>query len=514
VTGNLYIGGKGVARGYLHQPDLTTERFPQHPFKPEERIYFTGDLARYRKDGAIEFLGRSDHQVKVRGFRIELGEIENCLQQHPDLAQAVVHPQGEQLIAYLITKDETQPDVTALRNHVQESLPAYMVPHRFLFLDAYPLTPNGKVDRKALPDPAKFALSSDNYVPPRTPIEEALVTIWENLLNVPRVGIEDNFFELGGHSLLATQLVSRLRQTLNVELPLRSLFEAGTVAALAKVVTQAQDAPVAPRIQVVDSTEAKPLSFSQQRLWVLDQLEPNLTAYHIPAVIRLEGTLDTATLQAAFNQLMDRHDSLRTTFAVNPEGDPVQVVHEAVPLAMPVTAVPEADVPELLKEIVNRPFDLTTPPLLRVELLQVQPDNHLLVIVIHHIISDGWSMNVLVQEIATLYHAFRAGQPNPLPALPIQYPDFAAWQRSWLQGEVLEQQLSYWQQRLAGAPATLDLPTDFPRPTTQSYRGAIYRHDLPPGLSQHVIHFSRQANATPFMTLLAAYQLLLARYAG
>ncbi|MAT97567.1 MAG: non-ribosomal peptide synthetase [Anaerolineaceae bacterium] len=514
VTGNLYIGGKGVARGYLHRPDLTAERFPQHPFKPEERIYFTGDLSRYRSDGSIEFLGRSDHQVKVRGFRIELGEIENSLQQHPEIAQAVVHPQGEQLIAYLIAKGEEQPDVTALRSHVQETLPAYMVPHRFLFLEAYPLTPNGKVDRKALPDPAKFALSTDNYVPPRTPIEEALVNIWENLLNVPRVGIEDNFFELGGHSLLATQLVSRVRQTLGVELPLRSLFEAGTVAALAKVVTQAQDAPVAPRIQVVDSADAMPLSFSQQRLWVLDQIEPNLTAYHIPAVIRLEGTLDTETLQAAFNELIARHDSLRTTFAVNPDGDPIQVVHDDVPLEIPVTAVSEADVPETLKEIVKRPFDLTIPPLLRIELLQVQPDNHLLAIVIHHIIADGWSMNILVQELATLYHALRAEQPNPLPALPVQYPDFAAWQRSWLQGEVLAEQLAYWQQRLAGAPATLDLPTDFPRPAMQSYRGAIYRHDLPHDLSQHVIHFSRQANATPFMTLLATYQLLLARYSG
>ncbi len=514
VTGNLYIGGKGVARGYLHQPDLTAERFPQHPFKPEERIYFTGDLARYRKDGSIDFLGRSDHQVKIRGFRIELGEIENSLQQHPDLAQAVVHPQGEQLVAYLIAKGEIQPDVATLRDHVQETLPAYMVPHRFLFLEEYPLTPNGKVDRKALPDPAKFALSADNYVPPRSPIEEALVTIWENLLNVPRVGIEDNFFELGGHSLLATQLVSRVRQTLNVELPLRSLFEAGTVAALAKLVTKAQDAPIAPRIQVVDSAAAKPLSFAQQRLWVLDQIEPNLTAYHIPAVIRLEGTLSVETLQVAFNELTARHASLRTTFAVNPEGDPIQVVHDDVSSEIPVTAVSETAVPEMLKEIVKRPFNLTSPPLLRVELLQIQPDNHLLVIVIHHIISDGWSMNILVQELATLYHAFNAGQPNPLPALPIQYPDFAAWQRNWLQGDVLEQQLAYWQQRLTGAPVTINLPTDFPRPTMQSYRGAIYRHDLPHDLSQHVIQFSRQANATPFMTLLATYQLLLARYSG
>ena len=514
VTGNLYIGGVGVARGYLHRPDLTEERFPQHPFKPEERIYFTGDVARYRRDGRIEFLGRSDHQVKIRGFRIELGEIENSLQQHEAIGQAVVHPQGEQLVAYLIAKGDEQPDTAALRAHVQESLPTYMVPHRFLFLDAFPLTPNGKVDRKALPDPANFALRSDNYVPPRSPIEEALVTIWQNLLNAPQVGIEDNFFELGGHSLLATQMVSRVRQTLNVELPLRALFEAGTIADLAKVVTQAQDTPIAPAIEVVDSADAKPLSFSQQRLWVLDQLEPNLAAYHIPAVVRLKGTLQTDTLQAAFNQLLARHDALRTTFAVNSAGDPIQQVHDDVPLELPIIAVAEADVPTMLKDIVKRPFNLSTPPLIRVQLLQVAEDDHLLVIVMHHIVSDGWSMNILVREIATLYHAIQADYPNPLPDLPIQYPDFAAWQRNWLQGEVLEQQIGYWQQRLTGAPDTLNLPTDYLRPTMQSYRGATYRHDLPTDLTQRVIQFSRHANATPFMTLLAAYQLLLARYSG
>jgi amino acid adenylation domain-containing protein len=514
VTGNLYIGGVGVARGYLHRPDLTAERFPQHPFKPAERIYFTGDVARYRKDGRIEFLGRSDHQVKIRGFRIELGEIENSLQIHPAIAQAVVHPQGEQLVAYLIARGAEQPDVATLRNHVQESLPAYMVPHRFLFLDAYPLTPNGKVDRKALPDPAKFALGTGSYVPPRSPIEETLVTIWQQLLNVPQVGIEDNFFELGGHSLLATQMVSRVRQTLNVELPLRALFEAGTVAALAQIIARSQNAPAAPRIQVIDSREARPLSFAQQRLWVLDQLEPDLAAYHIPAVVRLEGSLDAATLQAAFAQVMARHASLRTTFAVNPDGEPIQVVPESVSLDIPVTAVTEADVPELLKELVKRPFSLTSPPLMRVELLQVSATNHLLVIVMHHIISDGWSVNILVREIATLYHAIRSGYPNPLPELPVQYPDFAAWQRGWLQGDVLAQQIDYWRQRLTGAPATLNLPTDFPRPALQSYRGATYRHNLSGELTQHVIQFSRSANATPFMTLLAAYQLLLSRYAN
>ncbi len=514
VTGNLYIGGVGVARGYLHRPDLTAERFPQHPFKPEERIYFTGDVARYRRDGRIEFLGRSDHQVKIRGFRIELGEIENSLQTHPAIAQAVVHPQGEQLVAYLIARGAEQPDVAALRNHVQETLPAYMVPHRFLFLDAYPLTPNGKVDRKALPDPAKFALNAGSYVPPRSPVEETLVTIWQQLLNVPRVGIEDNFFELGGHSLLATQMVSRVRQTLSVELPLRALFEAGTIAALAQIVAKAQESPVAPAIKVIDSADARPLSFAQQRLWVLDQLEPDLAAYHIPAVVRLEGNLEPTTLQAAFDEVMARHDSLRTTFAVNPDGEPIQVVHESVPLEIALTAVTEAEVPELLQELVKRPFALTTPPLMRVALLQVSPTDHLLVIVMHHIVSDGWSVNILVREIATLYHAIRSGYPNPLPELPVQYPDFAAWQRGWLQGDVLAQQIDYWRQRLTGAPATLNLPTDFPRPAMQSYRGATYRHNLSSDLTQHVIQFSRNANATPFMTLLAAYQLLLSRYAG
>ena len=515
VTGNLYIGGTGVARGYLHQPDLTAERFPTHPFKPEERIYFTGDIARYRRDACIEFLGRSDHQVKIRGFRIELGEIENSLQQHDALAQAVVHPQGEQLVAYLIVNQaDSQPDVGALRAHVQETLPAYMVPHRFLFLDSFPLTPNGKVDRKALPAPFSFAQRTDNYVPPRSPIEEALVTIWQNLLNVSQVGIEDNFFELGGHSLLATQLVSRVRQTLNVELPLRALFEAGTIAALAKIVTETQKTAVVPTIKVIDSEEATPLSFSQQRLWVLDQLEPNLTAYHIPAVVRLKGDLYPDVLQEAFQQMAKRHAALRTTFAVNPAGEPVQQVHEDETIDIPVLVVDEDEIPAQLKNIVKQPFNLSTPLLIRVRLLQVAADDHLLVIIMHHIISDGWSMNILVREIATLYHAIYKGYPNPLPELPIQYPDFAVWQHNWLQGEVLSEQISYWQQRLADAPATLDLPTDYPRPAIQSYRGAIHRHTLPTHLTQRVIQFSRQANATPFMTLLAAYQLLLARYSG
>ena len=515
VTANLYIGGTGVARGYLHRPDLTADRFIEHPFKPNERIYLTGDVARYQRNGRLEFLGRSDHQVKIRGFRIELGEIENNLQQHPAISQAVVHPQAEQLVAYLICKaGAAQPDVTALREHIQQSLPAYMVPHRFVFMEAYPLTPNGKVDRKALPNPADLTINTGNYVAPRSPIEEALVTIWQDLLNAPQVGIEDNFFELGGHSLLATQLVSRVRQTLNVELPLRALFEAGTIADLAQIIAQAEDKPLAPPIAIVDSADAKPLSFAQQRLWVLEQLEPNLAAYHIPAVVRLEGELDTETLQTAFNQLLARHAALRTTFAINPEGEPIQQVHEDVVLAIPITPTKEDDVADQLKLIVKRPFSLQTPPLIRVELLQVAADDHLLVIVMHHIVSDGWSMNILVREIATLYHALAGNYPNPLPQLPIQYPDFAAWQRSWLQGEVLQEQLDYWQQRLANAPATLDLPTDFPRPAMQSYAGATYRHNLPTGMSEHIIQFSRQANATPFMTLIAAYQLLLARYSG
>jgi amino acid adenylation domain-containing protein len=527
VAGDLYIGGVGLARGYLNRPDLTAEKFISDPFSvtPGARLYRTGDLARYLPDGNIEFLGRRDHQVKIRGFRIELGEIEAALGRHPAMQQAAVlaredTPGEKRLVAYVVA--QSTPD--ELRRFLKDMLPDPMVPAVFVLLDTMPLLSNGKIDRLALPAPDRSRPELDkSFVAPRTPVEELLAEIWAGVLDIERVGIHDNFFDLGGHSLLATQLVSRAREAFQVEIPLRRLFEIPTVAGLAESIEAARRAGqylLAPPILPVPRQGDLALSFAQQRLWFFDRLEPGLSAYNLPAAIRLAGRLNFAALEQSINEIVKRHETLRTTFG-EAGGRPMQVIAPSLKIELPLIdlrALPaserDSEVRRLVTAEAQRPFDLSQGPLLRATVLQLSDEEHVGLLTMHHIVSDGWSAGILIREVATLYFAFCTGGASPLPALPIQYADFACWQRQALQGQFLEAQIAYWMERLAGAPAAIDLIADHPRPAMQSFRGAHQSRVLPKHLQQGFKSLSRQAGTTQFMTFLAAFKVLLHRYSG
>ncbi|MGZ3457554.1 MAG: amino acid adenylation domain-containing protein, partial [Archangium sp.] len=526
VPGELYVGGWGVTRGYLGRPELTAEHFVPNPFgtQPGARLYRTGDLVRHRADGNLEYLGRLDLQVKLRGHRIELGEVEATLAQHPSVREVVVvvredSPGDKRLVAYLQGEGLESRE---LRSFLQRKLPEYMVPTAFVVLEALPLTSNGKVDRKALPAPEAERLVEGTLAAPRTPAEELLAGIWARVLGVERVGIHDDFFELGGHSLLATQVVARIRDTFQVEVPLSLLFAAPTVARLAERMEEARArqgvraAPLCPS----DRNGPLPLSFAQQRLWFLDQLEPGGHAYNIPVALHMRGALDVRALQRGFDELVRRHESLRTSFG-SEAGQPLQVISPAAPLRLDVvdlTCLPsserEAEARRLAEVEALAPFDLARGPLLRTTLLRLQSTEHLLLLTMHHIVSDGWSMGLLVREMAALYEAFRAGEPSPLPELTLQYADYAAWQREWLRAEALEAQRSWWLQRMEGAPQALELPTDKPRPAVRSHRGALFRTTFSPRLTGALHTLGRREGATLFMTLLAGFQVLLSRYSG
>jgi amino acid adenylation domain-containing protein len=527
VTGQLYIGGDGLARGYLGRPGLTAERFIPHPYAETagERLYATGDLARQRPGGHIEFMGRIDTQVKVRGFRVELGEVEAILAEAEGVRECVVVAQedeagGKRLVGYVVGDGELS--AAELRRVLKERLPEYMVPSEFMQLLEMPLTANGKVDRCALPAPDGTRSGTDTeYVAPRTPTEEVLAGIWAGVLGVERVGIKDNFFELGGHSMQAVQLVSRLRAAFGADISLRVLLLSPNVAELARRIEsalQSGDNLEAPPIERVPRDGALQLSFAQQRLWFLHQLDPESAAYNIPEAIRLRGTLDTIALERSLQEIVRRHEVLRTTFSMH-EGRPVQHVNAAQDLSLPFLnlsdlepARREEQVRRIAEEERLRPFDLGSGPVVRAHCLKLAGDEHVLLVVMHHIVADGWSMGVLIRELSTLYRAFASGEPSPLPELEIQYADYAHWQRSWLQGELLEQHLAYWRGKLAGVPPLLELPADRPRPPLPSYRGARYAFALPAALSAAVKELSRSEGTTPFMTLLAAFQTLLHRY--
>ena len=440
VPGELFIGGDGLARGYLSRPDLTAERFLPDPFSsaPGARLYRTGDLARWRTDGVLEFLGRIDNQVKVRGYRIELAEVESALLAHPSVREAVALvredvPGDKRLVAYVVTYHPEQTlDAGMLRSFLQQRLPEFMLPSAFVRLEALPLTSNAKVDRKALPAPDGALASTAEYIAPRGETEQRLATVWSEVLRVERVGLHDNFFTLGGHSLLATQVVSRIRAVFDVELPLRSLFEAPTLEALARTIeTSTRSTPALPPLRPVSREQPLPLSFAQQRLWFLDQLVPDSALYNMPAPLRLEGTLDTAALERSLSELVRRHEVLRTTFP-SESGQPLQVIAPAAPLALErvdLSALPaaekETEAHRLLGEECRRPFSLARGPLLRALLLKLSDTEHVLLLNMHHIVSDGWSMSVLAREVAALYEAFSQGKPSPLPELPVQYADYA-----------------------------------------------------------------------------------------
>ncbi|RPH56883.1 amino acid adenylation domain-containing protein, partial [bacterium] len=529
VPGELLLGGVGLARGYLGRPDLTAAAFVPDAFGPEPggRLYRTGDLVRHLPDGDVEFLGRIDHQVKLRGFRIELGEIEAVLTRHPSFHECVVlaredTPGTSFLAAYVTGSPDAPPQPEELRAFLGARLPEYMVPPAFVVLDALPLNPNGKVDRKALPAPERAGGEAEGRVAPGDLVEELLAGIWAEVLGIERVGVGSNFFELGGQSLLATQVVSRIRGVLGVNLPPRTLFEAPTVTELARAVREArcEEIPPAPPVTPVPRESALPLSFAQQRLWLVDQLAPDSPAYSMPAAVRLHGELPAGVLERVFAEIVRRHETLRTTFASHEDG-PVQAIAPEPRPQLPLvdlSGLPdderEARARRLAREEARRPFDLQRGPLLRLTLVRLGEQDHLLLLTMHHIVSDGWSVGVFIREMTALFAAFSRGLPSPLPELPVQYADFAVWQRTWLQGEALEGQLAFWKNQLAEAPRTLELPTDRPRPAVQTFRGATRLTVLPPQLSDRVRELCRREGATPFMVLLAAWAVLLGRHAG
>ena len=528
VSGELYLGGAGLARGYVNRAELTAEKFIPNPFsgKEGERLYRTGDRGRWRSDGTLEFMGRLDDQVKVRGYRIELGEIEAALLECAGVEQAVVvvredHVGDKRLMAYVVKHDEPGSNSADLREYLHKRLPEYMVPGIIVRLGEMPLTPNGKVDRKALPSPELVNGRGRSRSAPRSAEEEILSGIFAEVLKLDRVGVEQNFFEAGGHSLLAMQVISRVRSAFNMELPLRALFEAPTVAGLAERVRSLRGTGqmAAPPIIRVSREGDLPLSFAQQRLWFLHQLEPESVVYSVPVGIRLRGELNRQVLIQSLNEMMRRHEVLRTHFVFK-DGRPVQVIAGEVELKIKeidlrgmAEVEREAEALRLWREEVARPFDLGCGPLLRASLLQLAEQEYLLLAIMHHIVSDGWSTGIMIKELSQLYQAYVKGEESPLAELPVQYGDYAVWQREWLQGEVLEEQLKYWRKQLAEMEP-LDLPTDHPRPAVMNQRGVARTFTIGKQLSEQLKELSQREGVTLFMVLLAGLQVVLSKYAG
>lgn len=534
VTGELYVGGAGVARNYQHRPDLTAERFIPNPFALEkgERLYKTGDRVRYLKNGNIEYLGRIDQQVKIRGYRIELGEIESALKHHPRVRAAVVVQQGDvqeekKLIAYLVLKQMDDYIVPQIRTFLRDQLPEYMVPSAFAVLETLPITTNGKLDQRMLPviheDPSGYA-----GVTPQTPVEEIVADIWMQVLHLSKVSVQDNFFDLGGHSLLATQVISRLRAIFQIDVPLKQLFAFPTIQGLARFIDLALQGPpeqgdcslFLPEIVVASDREKIPLSFSQQRLWFLDQFETGNSAYNITMAFRIKGTLDLPALQQTCREIIFRHEILRTSFRMLDEY-PQQVISAVSTVAqLPVgvvdlsqlsRAMQEAEKAKCLHEAGNYPFDLAHGPLLYLILLHLE-DEYTFIISMHHIIFDGWSQGIFFQEVSLLYRTFLNRQGAPLAPLPIQYADYAIWQRSETYRKILEKQLGYWKNKLEGAPSTIAIFTDHPRPPRQTFKGATLLFQLPQELIGELRIFCKEENITLFMLFLAVFNILLYRY--
>ena len=518
VAGELYISGAGLARGYLGRAGLTAERFVADPFGPAgSRMYRTGDLARWRADGVLDFLGRADAQVKLRGFRIEPGEIEAALLEHATVGQCVVvaredQPGHKRLVAYVVGSGDGEVDAAVLRGHVGQRLPDYMVPSAFVVLAALPLTANGKLDRRALPAP-EVTLAS--WRGPRTPQEEILCSLFAETLGVERVGIDDNFFALGGHSLLATRLISRIRATLGIEVAIRSLFEAPSVAALGPRLDTAQ--AVRPALVAQARPSEVPLSFAQFRLWFLDRLEGPSATYNIPIALRLHGSLDVAALEGALGDVVARHESLRTIFP-DTLGVPRQEVL-AAGAARPrlaVVALSEAALGEALAGAARRGFDLASEPPLRVHLFALGEQEHVLLVLLHHIASDGWSFAPLMRDLGEAYGARLRGEVAELAALPVQYADYTLWQHRLLGAEsdaesAIAGQLAFWRATLAGLPEQIDLPTDRPRPAVASFRGASVELVIGAELHGRLVGLARDSQASLFMVLQAGLAALLSR---
>ena len=531
AVGELFISGEGLARGYLHHPGTTAEKFIPEPFgkTPGARMYRTGDLARIALDGNLEFHGRVDHQVKVRGFRIELGEIETALNHHPAISEAVViaceDQQGAQrLVAYVTGDGKRELSARELRAFLKQRLPAFMVPSTFMMLEALPLLPNGKVNRCGLPKPDQSRPTLDeDFVAPRTSIEEAMANLWKEVLGLAQVGIHDDFFELGGDSLRSMQLISRVRETFQAELPPHIIFNMPTVATLVEGVAEAcarQPEFDCPPLLPAPRDRPLPLSFPQQAVWLLTQMSSESLAYSTQLTLRFQGELDVPILRQALTEIVRRHEIFRTTFELV-AGMPAQMIQQPWTVELPVIDLQpvhlserEAAAERVIYEECRRAMDPKYLPLVRWSLIRLGSLDHILVQVEHHFVHDGWSLSLLLRELKQLYEAFLAGRPSPLPDLPVQFADFTVWQRQWLQGSVLENLLTYWKKRLAASPPLLKLPTDRARPKVLTYKGAVHAEVLPTDLCAALQGFCRREGVTKFMTMLAAFYALLSRYSG
>ncbi len=532
--GELAIGGDGVARGYLNRPERTAATFTPDPFGGDgARAYRTGDLVRRLRDGHIEYVGRIDRQIKLRGFRIELGEIEAALKSHPQIRDAAVllrEPGGDKrLAAYLIAAEgEAALSREALRSALLEKVPEYMIPADFVLLEAFPLTPNGKLDRRALPEPDGDELTQEaGYEPPRTPTEQVIADVWAALLQCERVGLRDNFFDLGGHSLLATQVISRVRDLLQARAPIAVLFENPVLGEFAQKIQQElrerrgiPEPPIEPT-PAADRAAGLPLSFAQERLWFLSRLDPDSVAYNMPLAFRFEGALDQDLLRRCFDELTRRHEALRTRFVLDSDEErPIQAIDPPSPVEPAVHDFRDDAPPEererraidRLERDALTPFDLERGPLLRISLYRIADKTTIVLMNMHHIVSDGWSLTLFFQELSQLYAAFARDQPSPLAPVTVQYGDFARWQRAWLQGEILDRQLAYWERQLAGLPPLLDLPLDRPRPAVQTFNGKHCSFAIPGETVAAMRALCRDSGTTAFMVYITAFAVFLARY--
>ncbi len=513
VVGDIYAGGEGLARGYFHRPELTAEKFIPHPFanEPGQRLYKTGDRGRFRKDGAIEYKGRTDHQVKIRGSRVELGEVESALLTHSDILESVVvahaNDSGDQQLTAYVRTDGKTPSSRDIRAFLREKLPEFMVPAAVMVLDDFPRTASGKVDRLSLPKPVA---AGGDYVAPRSLTEEIVAGVMAEVLKLEDVGVNDDFFELGGHSLLIPRVTSRLNELFGVQLPMRALFDNSKIGELAETITSLRsvngtggDLPLAP----VTRTSKLPMTFAQESLWAIDQISPDTGAYNISRALRLKGTLNTEVLQLSIDNIVSRHEALRTTFS-SEDGKPVAVLKPETKIELVIEAT-ESNVAARVAEEGRKPFNLAVGPLLRVTLLHLVEDEHILLVTMHHIISDGWSMGILFDELVSGYNSLLAGGELRTEAPSIQYADFADWQRKSLHGERLDHSLQYWQQHLAGASLITDLPTVRDRPGIRSFQGARYLFEIPADLTAALKNLARTERVTLFMTLLGAFQTLL-----
>ncbi len=541
VAGEIYIGGVGVARGYLNRAESTAERFVADPFAADAggRMYRTGDLGRWLANGAIEYLGRNDDQVKVRGYRIELGEIEARLAEHVGIRDAVVlaRKQGnesdeKQLVAYCVGAEGKETGVEELRNHLQKTLPAYMVPTAYVFLKEMPLNPNGKVDRKALPAPRGDAFAVHAYEAPRGGTETEVAGVWAKLLHVERVGRQDNFFDLGGHSLLATSMVAKFRSAFGIDVPVRAIFESPTIADLAEVIeldlksqgkklSEAAERATSKQVASGARPSVFPLSHQQEQLWFLDRFQPDSDFYNVPSAWTLKGDLDVPRLERSLGEIVRRHEILRTCFVMGDYQEPVQKVVEEVDIRLRLVDLREVEAGErekrlqkIIEEEAGKGFDLRQLPLFRGVLVRMEEKEHVFGLTLHHIVCDDWSLGVLMEEWVALYEAYGRGEESPLADLGMQYGDYAAQQRDGLRGGKLQQQMDYWKAQLNGMPQVLELPTDLGRPARQSFRGRIEQQSLRGDLWEGLNAVGRGERASLFMTLLAACQVLLMRYSG